>query len=789
MLRGLAKRTERIRLVVPLKSRAYNVDAGTIRNRTFPKANHNDGLPIKLEYDPTNTKNSFVDLGILPFFQQKLNNFLLKNVNSNTVDNVLPTRDQRSILATLNSNHSLIFRGSSGSGKSLSIMLFALQVALSKIPRFGALENRATSIDSVIVVATDELIKRYHYYVKNLALGLPVNCCPHKLKYQTDNDQQNYEVVRRPLLVEFAFSDGKSLQISSGPQSNNIPPQVLVTTPDRLEKMIFENEKSFSQQFTDCKFLAVDDFDIQLSSSQIHDAKTISVVGEKKKYITKIERCTKEIQNLHFDTFSADLLKRLKDTERRFFNGNFDQKKAIEDKAGKNSSPSGSGFDHASFVYLQEKLNPQLIDRKVIPQYKNKSIEETPNLSLLKLLVKEKKKHFYKQIQFCFITQPEPPYHRLAYQLSLQKHESPIYESIYRQTEQIRSNVDSKIRRDLTKYIIEKSANKINADYQTSIIEKMIRFKDSQWLFTNQERRLLSIGSYNLMSSIKGDFDPSKIEKISLSFVEALIDKNTVDLVNFDVTKFSPEKIDSLNLMKKIVEVNGLKNLEKKSLKTRLSYYKLLLKAGDTRKLESNSLSQIISKGIKAFRQNQNNKPILIVLPPSFELLDLCKSLEASTKEKFSTLSTTELEAFFQKQTTGANPCNIIIHPHQLVGQDFKDMSNLFITGLECLIPQLAFVPITSKSIDNIISDVSGVKNPQMDLFNLYINKVLSFSSAGTKKNMVVFLNNYKIAGQANPMMKEDLEKVTRLMLFNDLNDIVNIKPLLRLPKTHFLNY
>ena len=162
--------------------------------------NHAEGYPpfatIALHAIQQNIKSSLLDdhdnnrfrkLDVLPKYHSR---------------DLSPTPYQRIILSVLDSEHSLLFRGESYSGKSLSIAIHALNFTLSRVPKFGQISS-GYSVDSVILVPTDDLVKKYLKYFRFLTKGLPTDCCPDQLV----PEKEEYKASRRPLEIQFVYTD------------------------------------------------------------------------------------------------------------------------------------------------------------------------------------------------------------------------------------------------------------------------------------------------------------------------------------------------------------------------------------------------------------------------------------------------------------------------------------------------------------------------------------------------------------------------------------------------------
>ena len=123
-----------------------------------------------LSTKPQSNTESFAKYGILPYFQSKLNLWL----NPGSQVKTPPTEIQTFILQNLLLNKkNVIVNQSNKPGKSLGLLLHALNLSLTKRPWYLVESCRipqkpARSLDSVILVPTDEMVSKYHKYCEKL---------------------------------------------------------------------------------------------------------------------------------------------------------------------------------------------------------------------------------------------------------------------------------------------------------------------------------------------------------------------------------------------------------------------------------------------------------------------------------------------------------------------------------------------------------------------------------------------------------------------------------------------
>lgn len=774
----------------------------SIPSKSIQKKSFNNDKVASLKFDPSDDLTDFTSFGILPFFQEKLNKLLLPHHRSRTSApdyNVPPTPDQRTLLTVLNSEHSLIHRGSSQTGKSLALLIYALNHALSKVPNFGSLKNtKSQPIDSIILAPTDLLIGKYEYYTKELTKDIPEMCCPDKLL--ADGSHNGYSVTRKPLTVKFVYSDGTTTAFCSSNNSeySSDTPQVLITTPSQLYEIMHE-EKSVcnitKENLNEVRFFAIDETDFLLNTINISNGNNSNLVksGKKSKYVNKIEKVIRQLQTSQVEYYSSNLYHRLKHVE--YLHRSANQKTFADNK-----------FNHAKFVFEDNTLSTSNVSTNIEHLIKDKSPTAIPDESLLKKLIKSKRKVLYKPIQYCFIFHPKHSYQQILLQLSNKKHKKALDESIMKELHKVHnSRSDDKLRREYGKFLLEKAtrSDQKQEDSQVNFIEKLIRFDDSKRFYRKQERKIVSVGSFNLdersfnVSNGHSEIEHSCLtDKIQTYFVEARNKRknsNQVVLRDVGITKNLPEKENIIAVLEKDVEnsENNIKNLSKNFLKYRILSTSALSNIG---KLNNQlSITEIARETIRKFRIEYplDTNPMLIVVPPfiDIELLSNELNKDISSHDKFTHLESNEfstisthtkpdfnylaLKNYFLRQSPKEYDfrTNIIAYPHQLIGQTISGLKNLIVIGMESLLPQLAF-----GSNDLVAKDIAGIEDPISDLSTFYLSKLSSLSNSELR-NLLFVLNscNRNNSKCFQSRISNDFQRLSQIILYNNLHERIKL--------------
>ncbi|CAH2353634.1 hypothetical protein CLIB1423_11S04214 [[Candida] railenensis] len=731
----------------------------------------------QLKYDPENNDNpnGFHGFGILPFIQDKLNKYLLPRMHkmlSVPNFNVSPTFAQRIILTVLNSDHSVIYRsnninqGADGNeevegsstknseGKSLAIAAYALNLSLSRFPNFGVLSRHHSafnSIDSIIVVPTSRLVEKYQEFMEILTQDMPLDCCPDRFI----DDQSGF--TRRPLKVEF-FSKSKASVVlttksSQGPEDNILKtnvkraPHVLVTTPSGLYD-IMNGEKTGTlatrHNLSEVKFFAVDDMNYMINCTDIDpNLENITTYGQKGKYAPKLERIIKNLQDLQIEKYNINLKSRLDSIEKNF-------RRQSEESDGINEMENDH-FGYSNHVFEDNSLSTSTVGDT-----------DGRNTALLKKLIKAKRQVLYKPIQYCFVTEAENSMHQVLRKLNQRNQMDDILNNISTQVEQMVTAPPQRgsdtnltnLQQNYVEYLSEKghSVQKKNSDPQIEYIEKLIRFDDTKRFYRNQERKILSVGSFN----IKKEQTPVKVSFSTYSKKGVF---KGIDIIS----QHPPTSSDSIRVFLENVKTTkqNLENYQKQYLKQKTSQY-----LAKPLKKQNVLIKKAIKGTIKQFREENpsNKKPFLLVVPSFFQFPS--KYPYKVGKDRFilhSDIDRKKVPNFFIDQGPKEGLIsNMIVTASDLVGMEIHDTSNIAIFGIEGLVPQLAM----TKSWKNpgILKYISGVEDPMADLFYFYLSKLSS--SNDKDKNMIINMMDGDLL---------DMQKLSEVILYNKILEHVDV--------------
>lgn len=288
-------------------------------------------------------------MALVPKVEENLSRLILKLQPH--ARNLKYTLEQRAIWDVVRAENSLILRGCTQSGKSLAVAVLALNRALTHAP-----VRPRRFYDSLIVVPTDDLVRKYHFYFETLAERLPETCCPSR---ETQESEIGYETFG----AEFVDSNGESTFVSTGESK---VPQVLVLTPTGIHKILETRNKLFSS----IRLIALDDVDFMLSSTGCGESSNFLPKGKHGKLQSKLIDSLKHVLKVHRETFTDKVKKRLHDLELRY---------------DANTNFAASGY---------------VMNRKIDTQ------EEAPesfNKTLISRLLTVKLNVTYRPIQFCII--------------------------------------------------------------------------------------------------------------------------------------------------------------------------------------------------------------------------------------------------------------------------------------------------------------------------------------------------------------------------------------------------
>ena len=543
--------------------------------------NDQRGPLTKLRFNPKENGN-FTNFGVLPFLQQRLNE--LEKLNDDHDNDrfrklgvlpkdhsrdLSPTEDQRIILSVLGSEHSLLFRGESYSGKSLSIAIHALNFTLSRVPKFGQISS-GYSVDSVILVPTDDLVKKYLKYFRFLIKGLPTDCCPDQLV----PEKETYEVTRRPLEIKFVYTDMNTDTLRTG-EASKTPPQILVTTPSIFHRLVSEKSQLGlgPECYKETQLLAVDGANYILETTDIQLSENVSLTleGPKKKYRNILKLIVSTVQKLQMAHYMDSLRRRLK---------------SVETKAkDQDLSAIPRGFDYTKWT-LASNVSALDVEKLIKKQY---SKNDRPNLNLLRKMVKTKRKYLYKPLQFCFVMEPiyQKPYRKLVQLDGSKVSKGPAG------VRQLQDQLDVKKAKDHNMRV---------TDPQRSFVERIIRFSDLERTIRKSGRNLVVVGSQDY-------FEPTNSIQC---FLHKKGDKKVKEI---DTTTNWPAH----DFHEAWLEASLSENEQKRSLQQLLQ--KLL------QNLASDQILHIIKNSMKNVQDGA-----VFVIPPCIDLEDIKAKLVDSNK-------------------------------------------------------------------------------------------------------------------------------------------------------------
>lgn len=236
-------------------------------------------------------------MALVPRVEKNISNLLLKLQPQ--VKRHQFTPEQRAIWDVIRAENNIMLRGRAQSGKSLAIAVLALNRAFTHAP-----VKPKRFFDSLIVVPTDDLLRKYKFYVENAITDLPEMCCPSR---ETQESEIGYETFG----AEFVDSNGESTFLSTGVSK---VPQLVVLTPSGLKSLLVKRQNLFSS----IRLIALDDVDFMLSSTGCGTSKNFVQHGENGKLNAKVLDFVKQILKVHRDTFTSKVKKRLHDVELRY---------------------------------------------------------------------------------------------------------------------------------------------------------------------------------------------------------------------------------------------------------------------------------------------------------------------------------------------------------------------------------------------------------------------------------------------------------------------------------------
>jgi hypothetical protein len=665
----------------------------------------------------------FTSFGILPFFQERLNHLLGDNTSKYPDKNVNPTSDQRNLLSVLLANYSIIHQGRIQSGKTLALIIYALNLSLSRTPNYKYLTPQGQGSDSVIIVPTDELVDKYKTVMESLLVGIPENCCPGTLTLENKESMRSYSLTRVPLTVNFLYSSKPHSQLSTShnptPKSN---PQIIVTTLSNFTKLGIGKSTSNSCNLANLKFMAVDDFDIFIKATNVNSETLVEKRGPKGKYINILEEQIKKLQLVHMESFARLTDQRLKRLQQ------------------------------------QAKGDPKLEQK----------------------LQKEKRRVLYKPIQYCFITKPEHPYKQMLNVKTNAESMKNLHMSInYQSGVKVESSFHQKLNQNYTQYLIDKSSqisHKVE-DPQTAFIERITRFNDDQRVYKKSERQLINVGS----------FENSFANKINAYFTMGIANNyNLNDIIIKDLSwKIKgPSKVHKV--MDHHIELSrkNVKNLEKAYLKFKMLLNNPKLTTFNSANLIDGAVTNFkkTTKGkelVVIVVPSYCNVSAIVKKLNKINEKKLIDKNECSTTQKYKVYtSKSELDdetnfVLTVSQLTGQEV------------KGMTNMMVLGIDSLLYETAYTSGIGIKGQQSTSNSDSVTGIVDPVGNLLYYYLSKLNTSSTSMKERNFIFVADGIteKKYPQHARFLQQDLKKLSELIIYNGVPEALNIKKFSDLPQ------
>lgn len=713
-----------------------------------------NGFPRSLRHYKTSSPPSnplynkdanFTKFGILPFLQHKLNQI----INSK---NVIPSPDQRNLLSLLNSDNNVVLKSNTQSGKSLSLLIYVINRALSTIPPHGALKSLVdgtkSSIGSVIVVPDNYLLAKYYKWTQNLVEDITSECVPYDVDRQKDG---SYRTMRKPLAVDFINTRLKVERVSTNPTATTRP-DILITTPSSFYKMFLDQNSvdpahnpfnripiPNAESLLNCKFIAIDEADYILSTTEISHRwnPMILQLGLKDRYhnvvslaLTKLRK----IQEDHFKNYARDRAREIL-----------------------SSSQIPNAFNYGEIIVNSQKKDLKTEIKSWFPEMEVEGVNK---------LIKESKRLIYKPIQYAFIVHSQQPFH-------------------------------------------ETFVKTASGDRNPNISEFLKNMVRSQF----KERKFLTIGGFNDGDFFTKSNE--KRINLTLTQTYGLDGKRRSRVWGIDPLKNLPQKHDYHKVFHKFGKTYKYKLKEnyRKYLTLKTKRQIKYIKTDAIAKYIYSSISKSVDIFRRTFPDAKS--PILVVVPPYVDYHSMARRFNNKHRDKsdqFRLMNQLNhrYQKFLNNDYPGMKPGprewsrsleipkefidadidnimkhevdsknrfhNVICNPSELLGVDIKGVNNILIMGFECLLPQLAFNSYrVEKGLEHPTARIPGIEFPYHDMLYNYILKFQMDKSEGEKNLMIVASCAYKKKDiNAFTMLNEDMEKLEQMLVYNDVFSYVN---------------
>lgn len=703
---------------------------------------------IKLQFDPINPDQDFTSFGIVSFLQNQVDSmlgFTQKLDTGNSPGKVRPSADQRSLLSTLASGYSILQRGTVSSGKSLALIIYALNLSFSRVPAYGMVRHKPR-IDSILVVATDEMLKKYKSLMILLLKNAPTNPCPHRLI--NTQSKNTFEISRSSLDIQFIDGIGEWTIYSTNPEKKKHDPQIIVTSLFGLLDIIDD------PRLTGVKFFAVDDADLFLKASNVNGQPVIYKKGEKNRYTNNLEKCIQKLQAIQFDTFVSEMDERIVKDKNRFLSQDHDR--ILIQKGVKKSDNEMDQGENKTFDKNQGDNKNGI-----------KVLENDPALS--KRESKIRRQILYKPLQFCFVAAPENIHKEILYLKSSTDRQMDAQENIILRIEASSTCLVQDI---YSQYIIAKNIHSCRKgiDPLLDFVTKSIQFNNDQRQIKRQETPLITAGHFALSPSQTTTLPLVTFTLCSNSGKES----SKPRLQNLDILTNMPNIQETLEHMDNHVKLarNDVKTFDKMFLE----FHQRPLK--DEGERFSPQVLHLFISGMKI-----RSDPLVVVIPTSICTQLYCERLNVLWGlDTFITLDKNSIIDDAIKDWLAIENKTLVISASQLVGSTIKNCAEMIVVGFESLLPQTA---LTSNLMDEC---VKGILDPSDDWFTFFLSKIQSFPCDRPKRLHFLIDNCSWGTNRVGGLGKySELKRLSQILMYNDISKKATIGQMV--PESTLLEY
>lgn len=646
----------------------------------------------------------FTKFGVLPFLQYRINQTLANNDGSN----VNPTRDQANMLSVLQKPQSLIMKSNVQSGKSLALLVHTINSCLKSV----AVSSRA-SIQSVIVVPNNSLLLKYRLWAQSLIDEIDPNCVA--------TSRSNNSMVREPLKIQIIDSSRHKFNLSTD--------KSLISRPKFLPHILIINSKAFHRGFMNiknvpnprdylnCKFIAIDEADFQVSSSMASSDNTnVTKVGKKNR----------------FELLLADSIRKLKEAQLALF---------------KESPLVNKHFEPIKFCFLFHSLHPfQNMFLKMANGKGSITNSESDNLSTV---VKQ------------FNVAKNDPSQSYDPKVSLVKKLIRMTDDEFEAcgTQQTLVSIDEF---DKTQFYKKSTQGQVEKRINLSLVEPIRYMKNSDKISITSLDPISNLPDRQSYIKYFEKYAKDFSFQINNTFKQYLKERTQLDILR-GVMKHGNRKVQlykiltySLSTFRKKFPDNNGPILFVLPPKIDLTY--LTRRLNDTFENEK----FLVYKEFKDITNETQSEELV----------------QYSDDQMF---SSSPLHNFFTNQMSNESdiPDNLIFPSNELPGVDVSGVKNMVILDLPLLYTQYSSASWSQNTKNQLVDDISGIEVPYNDLFYYYLLK-LQMDQDTDDRNVLFVLDSYisKMKNQklVRNMFKTDKRRLSETMLLNDVAALVNYK-------------